>query len=420
MPGKFVVGAQFGDEGKGKITDYFAEKADLVVRYQGGNNAGHTVVVGETTYKFHLLPSGLVQGVRSCIGAGVVIDPRVLIEEIAKIKGNTNVDLAIDPRAQIIMPWHNLLDGAREVARGKGKIGTTGRGIGPCYEDRAARSGIRFLELVQPEQLKAKIAELYPMKKKIIEEIYGGKVEFSEEDVFNEYSKLGEELKQHMADVSLEVDTALRNGKEVLFEGAQGTFLDNDFGTYPYVTSSHPTAGAAFTGAGIGLFKDYEVTGIVKAYTTRVGEGPFLTELTDELGEHIRKVGKEFGTTTGRPRRVGWLDLVLLRTAVRLNGLTQIALTKADVLNGIEDLKVCTVYDCGGEQLKDFPADWHLLEKCKPVYETLKGFDIDTETKTFDELSQEAKDYIAFIEKALGVPIKIVSTGPKRSQTILR
>ncbi len=420
MPAKFIVGTQFGDEGKGKTTDFFAEKADLVVRYQGGNNAGHTVVVGDRTYKFHLLPSGLLQGKKCCIGAGVAIDPRVLVDEIKQIESEAKINLAIDPRAHIIMPWHNALDAARESAKGKKKIGTTGRGIGPCYEDRAARNGIRFVELVNGEKLKERIAELFPLKKKILEEIYGAKVDFTEEGIFKQYSELGKQLLPLLSDVSIEVSNALKAGKEVLFEGAQGTFLDNDFGTYPFVTSSHPIAGGAFTGIGIGLLKEFEVIGIVKAYTTRVGSGIFPTELEGKLADRIRETGKEFGTTTGRPRRVGWLDLVLLRTAVRLNGLTGIALTKPDVLNGIEELKVCTAYECNGKEMKEFPADWHAVENCKPVYKTFKGFNIAPETKDFDELPQEAKDYIGFMEEELGVPAKIISTGPKRSQTILR
>ena len=418
MPVTIIVGAQFGDEGKGKITDFLAEKADLVVRYHGGNNAGHTVVVGEKVYKFHLLPSGLIQGTKCCIGAGVVLDPKVLLKEMEQL-GQSKIKLAIDHRTQIIMPWHNLQDLAREKARGK-KIGTTGRGIGPCYEDRAARSGIRFCELVEPERLRKRIAKVFPTKKRILEEIYSVKVDFTEEQVFKEYSELAEKLKPFLEDVSLEVSTAIKDGKNVVFEGAQGMFLDNDFGTYPFVTSSHPLTGGIFTGVGIGLLNNIEAIGIVKAYTTRVGEGPFLTELTGELGETIRKNGNEFGTTTGRPRRVGWLDLVLLKTSIRMNGLTQIALTKADVLNGLPKLKVCVAYECDGKKLEEFPADWTLIEKCKPVYKEFDGFEIDHEEKDFDKLSNEAREYIKFVEKELGVPITFVSLGPKRSQTILR
>ncbi len=419
MASRFVVGTQFGDEGKGKITDIFAKQADLVVRYQGGNNAGHTVVVGEKVYKFHLLPSGLIQGTRCCIGAGVVIDPRVLMEEINRLD-DENPQLAIDPRTQIIMPWHNLLDGATEKMLGNKKIGTTGRGIGPCYEDRAARIGIRFVDLVDRERLKQKIAELYPLKKKILELVYGENVEFTEQEVLDEYAALGEKLKQYMGDVSQEVSKALADGKEVLFEGAQGFFLDNDFGTYPFVTSSHPMTGAVFTGVGIGLIKEYEAFGIVKAYTTRVGGGPFLTELNDDLGELIRQNGKEFGTTTGRPRRVGWLDLVILRTSARVNGLTDVAFTKIDVLNGIEKLKICTAYEMDGKELTEFPADWTLLEKCKPIYREFEGFEVDPETKNYNDLPQAARDYIEFAEKKVGVKFSIISTGPKRSQTIFR
>jgi len=420
MPATIIVGTQFGDEGKGKVTDFYADKADLVIRYQGGNNAGHTVVVGDKTYKFHLLPSGLLQGKKCCIGAGVVVDPRVLAKEIEQISVEFEVKLAIDPRSQVIMPWHNLLDGAREAAKGDRKIGTTGRGIGPCYEDRASRTGIRFAELVDRKRLGQRVKELFPLKKKILEEVYGAKLDFTEESVLEEYGALGETLAQYLEDVSLEAGKALKEGKLVLFEGAQGTFLDNDFGTYPFVTSSHPIAGGLFTGAGIGLFKDFEVTGIVKAYTTRVGSGPFPTELENELGEKIRQAGQEFGTTTGRPRRVGWLDLVILRTAARLNGLTSIALTKLDVLNGIDKLLVCTEYECNGKKLEEFPIGVEELEKCRPVYSEFEGFEIPAGVKEFGKLPEAAQKYVQFIEKQLGVPIKIVSTGPKRSETILR
>ncbi len=416
---KTIVGTQFGDEGKGKITDFFAGKADLVVRYHGGNNAGHTVVVGEKVYKFHLLPSGLVQGKKCCIAAGVVLDPRVLKEELERLD-RKKIELTIDPRVQIIMPWHNLLDGAMEKMLGQKKIGTTGRGIGPCYEDRAARLGIRFMDLVDGERLKKKISEIYPVKKKIIENVYGEKVDFSEEQVFEEYAALGKEFKPFLEDVSVEVSKAIKEGKEVLFEGAQGFFLDNDFGTYPYVTSSHPMTGGVFTGVGIAPFKESEAIGIAKAYTTRVGSGPFVTELDDELGEQIRKNGNEFGTTTGRPRRVGWLDLVLLRTSTRVNGLTNIVLTKIDVLSGIDELKVCVAYECDGKELKEFPFDLEKLERCKPVYKTFKGFEMSQDAKTLEELPAEVIEYADFVEKELGVKVGIISVGPKRSQTILR
>ena len=419
MTVSIVVGSQWGDEGKGKLTDIFAKDAELVVRFQGGNNAGHTVVVGDKTFKLHLIPSGAVQGKKCYIGAGVVLDPKVLLQEIENFDGEIN--LVIDPRTQIIMPYHILLDSLKETTRGKQKIGTTGRGIGPCYVDRAARLGVRFDELVNEEWLREKLEKVYPIKENIIKKAYGIDPEFTKESLIEEFVEIGKKMKKYLGDVSIEVNNAINEGKNVLLEGAQGAFLDNDFGTYPYVTSSHPIAGGAFTGIGIGIKPIDKITGIVKAYTTRVGEGPFPTELNDEIGEKIREVGAEFGTTIGRPRRVGWLDLNILRTSHRLNGFTTIALTKLDVLNGLDELKVATSYTLDGVETKDFPTSIKDVARVEVNYKTLKGFDFDCEKiKTMEDLPQEAKDYIKLIEDEVGVGIGIVSYGPKRSQTIIR
>ena len=418
MSSTVVIGAQYGDEGKGKVVDLLADKADLVVRFNGGNNAGHTVVVSGKKYKFHLMPSGAIQGKKCFIAAGIALDPKVLKQELGQLE--QEISLVIDPRAQIIMPWHNALDGAKEEAKGKAKIGTTGRGIGPCYADRASRTGIRFCELVEEQRLKEKVERQFGEKQNLLQKVFGKEIGQSKEEILADYTALGEEFSKYLGDVSVQVSQALNGGKNVLFEGAQGTFLDNDFGTYPYVTSSHPTAGAVFTGVGIGVRAFDRVIGIVKAYTTRVGEGPFVTELEGELAEKIRTVGAEFGTTTGRPRRVGWLDLPLLRTAIRLNGFTEIALTKLDVLNGLENVKVCTEYECNGERQKEVPADLKDLEKCKPVFEELPGFGVKGSEKEYSELPEKARSYVEFIEKALGIPIKIVSIGPGREETLLR
>lgn len=420
LPAISIVGIQFGDEGKGKITDFFAEKADLVVRYQGGNNAGHTVVAHGKTFKFHLLPSGGVWGKKCLIGAGVVLDPRVLAKEIEEIEKFKKLDLMIDPRTHIIMPYHNLQDNANEAILGGGKIGTTGRGIGPCYADKALRKGIRFEDLIDEKILAEKLKQVFPIKKKMLELAYGVQVSTTEEDIFKEYSELGKKLKKYLGDCSILTSNSLNEKKTVLFESAQGTHLDNDFGTYPYVTSSHPIAGGIFTGIGLGLTKINKVIGIGKAYTTRVGSGPFPTELTDALGDKIRQQGNEFGTTTGRPRRVGWLDLPLLRTSHRFNGLTEIALMKLDVLSGITPIKICIEYELNGTRILEFPANLNEIEQCKPVYKEFSGFSISGKEKTFKELPKEAQEYVQFIESELKIPIKTVSIGAGREETIQR
>ena len=419
MTGIVVVGSQWGDEGKGKVTDVLAESADYVVRFQGGNNAGHTVVVGKDTFKFHLLPSGVVQGKEIRIAQGVVLDPRVLADEIEQLEQRgISPKLKIDPRTHIILPYHNYLDEAREQAAKKGKLGTTLQGIGPCYEDKAARSGIRFEDLIDPKRLKQKLGPLVKLKATILKEVYGSKRELSEQKVLAEYTALGRRFSKYLGDVSSEIYEELEKDSIVLFEGAQGTLLDLAFGTYPYVTSSHPISGSVFINVGIPP-KEFEVLGIVKAYTTRVGEGPFPTELFDDTGEKLRKNGHEFGTTTGRPRRCGWLDLPMLRYSHRLNGFTQLALTKLDVLSGQKTIKVATAYRLGDKEV-GFQHDITILAKCEPVYEELPGFTLDQETPDFMGLPHEARDYISFIEGELGVPITIVSIGPKRKETLFK
>ena len=417
MSGTVILGAQWGDEGKGKITDYFAEKADVVVRFQGGNNAGHTVVVDGKKYKFHLLPSGVVRGKKALIGAGVVVDPKVLLEELAKLGEGKELDLTLDGRAHIIMPYHILLDGANQSTE---KIGTTKRGIGPCYADKAARFGIRFADLVDEKILKEKLEEFFPVKKALLEKVYGKEVPFTEEDIFNEYMEYGRQMKKYLGDVSFEVDQALKEGKEVLFEGAQGSFLDIDLGTYPFVTSSNPTIGGLFTGAGVSPNKLERIIGIVKAYTTRVGAGPFVCELEGELADNLREKGGEYGTTTGRPRRIGWLDLVQMKAAVRFNGFTDIVLTKLDVLNGLEKVHVCTGYECEGQVFEEFPQETRTIEKCKPVLKGLPGFKWEGELEKFEDLPQEAIEYVEFIERELKTKVSAVSIGPDRVKTLLR
>ncbi|MBI5553343.1 MAG: adenylosuccinate synthase, partial [Candidatus Diapherotrites archaeon] len=378
LPGIAVIGAQFGDEGKGKLTDFLAEKADYVVRFQGGNNAGHTLVVDGRQLKLHLLPSGVIYKKKLMIGAGVALDPRVLEEELELLDGD-GVDLVIDPRTHIILPWHNVLDEVMESAHGEKHIGTTKRGIGPCYADRALRTGIRFEDLVEETRLKEKINALYPVKKSIIENAYSGKFTHSPESIFSEYARLGKKFAHYLGDVSFKAGEALDQKKTVLFEGAQGAFLDLDFGTYPYVTSSHPLSGGIAIGVGISVNRVERVIGVCKAYTTRVGEGPFPTELTDGLGSRLRDMGAEFGTTTGRPRRVGWLDLPMLRLSQRLNGFTELAVTKLDVLNGMGKLKVAVSYTCFGKEVKFFPYSDHSVQHAKPKYVELNGFEFNTE-----------------------------------------
>lgn len=422
MPSVVLIGAQWGDEGKGKVTDFLAEKADLVVRYQGGNNAGHTVVVGEEEFKLHLIPSGILYPEKTCIiGNGVVIDPAVLIEELEYLaaRGISTDNLRISDRAHIIMPYHKKLDEVMEESKGDAKIGTTKRGIGPAYMDKAARAGIRFVELLDTEEFEMVLERNLAEKNTLFNKVYETEG-FKKEDIVAEYLQYAARLKKYVTDTSVIIHDALKAGKNVLFEGAQGTLLDLDHGTYPFVTSSHPIAGAACIGAGLGPTEIGKVLGIVKAYTTRVGSGPFPTELEDEMGQHLRNVGHEFGTTTGRARRCGWFDAVITKYAVRISGLTSIAVTKLDVLTGLDTLKICTGYKLGDQIITDFPASLKVLSKCEPVYEELPGWseDISGVTK-IEELPVNAQNYLKRMSELSGAPVSILGVGTRRSQTII-
>ncbi|MDE7230309.1 MAG: adenylosuccinate synthase [Oscillospiraceae bacterium] len=427
MSARIIVGTQWGDEGKGKVIDIMAAKADLVVRSSGGNNAGHTVVHGDQVYKLHLLPSGILYPETVClIGSGVVVDPGVLLEEISEMnkRGVSCDNLRIDARADIIMPWHRELDKLEEEfkARQTGvNVGTTGRGIGPCYADKADRVGIRMYDLVYPECLKKLVKNTGEIKNLTIEKVYGGKA-FDLDAVFEEYKAYGEKLAKYMADGSVITFEAHKAGKEILFEGAQATLLDIDFGTYPFVTSSHPIAGGACVGTGVGPKIIDEVIGVGKSYTTRVGNGPFPTELNDDMGVLIRERGKEYGVTTGRPRRTGWFDAVIMRHAVRVNGLTAIAINKFDTLADIGTLKVCTAYEkSDGTVLKDFPVTLEELADCKPIYEEIEGYEGDlSKCRSFDELPEKCRAYISRLEELCGCPITILGVGPGRDQVIFR
>lgn len=423
MPSVVIVGAQWGDEGKGKIIDYLAGESDIVVRAQGGNNAGHTVIVGEKKYSFHLLPSGvLYEDKLNIIGNGVAFDPEGFIEEVDKLEGEglSSQGIRIDERAHVIFPYHKKIDALEEASRGEEKIGTTQKGIGPCYMDKIQRSGIRVGDLVDPELLRERLAFQVPKKNEILEKLYQSPG-YDLEVLFQQYQEYGERIKKYVTDTTKLTHEGLTSDKKVLFEGAQGTLLDLDLGTYPYVTSSHPTAGGFPVGAGIGPNRIQEVLGIVKAYTTRVGMGPFPTELEDETGEAIRRKGKEFGTTTGRARRCGWLDLVMLKYTARVNGLTGISLMLLDVLSGFDSINVCVDYHIEGDETRDFPAGLKRLGRAKPIYKSFPGWREDlTKVKNFQELPEEAKRYIEFIEEYLEIPVKIVSVGPSRAQTIVR
>lgn len=423
MPSFVVLGAQWGDEGKGKMTDYLAEEADVVVRFQGGNNAGHTVVVGEKEYKLHLIPSGILYSDKlNVIGNGVVVDPEALFKEMDYLSGLgesiTPERLLISDRAQVIMPYHRILDALKEEARGKNDIGTTKKGIGPCYTDKVERCGIRVCDLIKPEVLRKKLEEYLPGKNDQIVKLYGGDA-LDLEEVYSAYRAYGDRMKPYVADASVRVFDSIKANKNVLFEGAQGTLLDIDFGTYPYVTSSNTISGGICTGAGIGPTMIDSAVGIVKGYTTRVGKGPFPTELDDEIGEWIREKGHEYGVTTGRSRRCGWLDLVILKTAARVSGLTSFGVTKIDTLAGLEKLKVCVGYKLDGKVIDYFPASLEDLAECEPVYEEFDGWDDSiNDARSYDELPENAKIYLKKIEEFTGVKISIVSVGPKRDQTM--
>ncbi|MCF8261415.1 MAG: adenylosuccinate synthase [Melioribacteraceae bacterium] len=415
-----LVGSQWGDEGKGKIVDLLSDRYEVVVRYQGGANAGHTIVVGDKKYIFHLIPSGILhEGVTCVIGNGVVIDPKALLDEIKMIE-DQNIDitgrLLISQNAHLIMPYHKLLDSLSE--KGENKIGTTGRGIGPCYVDKYARKGIRIVDLLDHEGLEEKIRTNLKEKNDILKKIHEH-AELNVDEIIQEYLAFDEAIDKYITDVPTYLHEAINGNKSILMEGAQGALLDVDFGTYPYVTSSSPTSGGACTGTGIPPTKIDKVLGIVKAYTTRVGLGPFPTELEDEDGQKLRKVGAEFGATTGRPRRCGWFDAALVRYSAMVNGIQEAAITKLDVLSEFDTIKVCVDYEINGKKLKSFPNEISKLAAVRPVYETLPGWNTDiTEIRDYQELPTETKNYLDFISKQCGFKNTFISVGPKRAQTI--
>lgn len=420
MPGKVILGAQWGDEGKGKFIDIFAGKADLVVRSQGGNNAGHTVVVGEEKYKLQLIPSGILYpDCVNVIGPGVVVDPRNVLREIDGLaeKGVSADKLFIDARCHCILPWHLELDALSEKARGGDDIGTTKKGIGPTYMDKAERIGVRMHDFVG-ERFEEAMREACARKNKVITGVYGGEP-IDIEAVLAEYKGYADRLRSHVKDTSIMTYEAVKAGKFVLFEGAQGTLLDLDMGTYPYVTSSHPVAGGCCIGSGVGPTAITDIMGIFKSYTTRVGKGPFPTELFDETGDFIRAAGGEFGTVTGRPRRTGWFDAVIARYTVRVNGLTEMVINKIDPLCGLPKLKVCVAYKFQGETITEFPADFADLAHCEPVYEEFDGFTEDiTGCRSFEELPVSVQNYIKELERIVGCKVTMLGVGPARDQVM--
>lgn len=423
MPVLVVVGAQWGDEGKGKIIDLLTERADIVARYQGGHNAGHTVVVGMDEFILHLIPSGILHKDKLCIiGNGVVVDPSALIQEMDGLASRgVNVDerLLISKNAHLIMPYHKELDLASERLKGNKKIGTTGRGIGPAYADKISRCGIRMADLLDAAGFREKLAARIGEANFILEKFYHSEL-VNQDMVFDEYMAYAERLKRYIADTSLVLNEAVRKKKNVLAEGAQGTHLDVDHGTYPFVTSSSPTAGGACTGLGIGPTAITEVMGIVKAYTTRVGSGPFPTELKDATGELLRERGREYGATTGRPRRCGWADTLVIRHAVRVNGFTSIAITKLDVLDTLDEIKICVGYEYGGKVYEEMPSELSVLENCTPKYITMPGWKQTTiGIKKYDELPKKARAYIEKLCRLCGVKPAIISTGARRDETII-
>ncbi|WP_019851586.1 adenylosuccinate synthase [Desulfitobacterium sp. PCE1] len=423
MASVVLIGTQWGDEGKGKVTDFLAEKADLVVRYQGGNNAGHTVVANGEEFKLHLIPSGILYEDKTCvIGNGVVVDPKVLLEELdylAERKVKTG-KLLISSNAHVIMPYHRLLDSLEEESRGEHKIGTTKRGIGPAYMDKILRIGIRIMDLIDKEEFSDKLRRNLQEKNNLLTKVYG--VEPLDYDtIYREYSGYAQRIRNFVADSSLVVDESLKAGEKILFEGAQGTLLDLDHGTYPYVTSSHPIAGGACIGAGVGPTRINRVVGVIKAYTTRVGEGPFPTELGDESGELMRQKGHEFGTTTGRARRCGWFDAVIARYAVRVSGISDFALMKLDVLSGFDKIKICVGYRINNEVIYEFPQSQKLFKVCEPVYEVMEGWHEDiTGVTRFEDLPKAAQEYVRRIELLTETQITLIAVGPGREQTIVR
>ena len=422
MPGLVVFGSQWGDEGKGRFVDYLAEKADMVIRYQGGNNAGHTVHANGVEYKLRTIPSGIISPGKPCvIGNGVVVDPESLLEEMAYLeeKGCNTDSLYISDRAHLIMPYHKVLDALNEQRLADAKIGTTGKGIGPCYTDKVSRVGLRMCDLLDAEEFAGKLKKVLDDKNEIITKVFGAEP-LDYDKIYSDYMGYAEKLKDKIVDTSLMVYEYVQQDKKLLFEGAQGLLLDLDFGTYPFVTSSHPNTGALCAGVGVGPQVITDVLGVVKSYTTRVGAGPFVTELFDEVGDQIRNQGHEFGTVTGRPRRCGWLDTVILRFAVRTSGITAWALSRMDTLGGIEKVKVCTGYELDGEIIDNYPASLATLAKMKPVYQEFEGWTSDiSHIRKFEDLPEAAQRYVKFIEEQTGVPVAMIGVGPGRDECIL-
>ena len=420
MTSVVVVGTQWGDEGKGKITDFLSQDAEVIARYQGGDNAGHTIVIDGNKFKLHLIPSGIFFPEKiSVIGNGVVVNPKSLVKELEYLhaEGVSTDSLRVSDRAHVILPYHIKLDQLQEAAKGDNKIGTTNKGIGPAYMDKAARVGIRVADLLDKEvfaeRLKTNLAE----KNRLFTKMYESE-ELSFDDIFEEYYAYGQQIKQYVTDTSVILNDALDAGKRVLFEGAQGVMLDIDQGTYPFVTSSNPVAGGVTIGSGVGPSKINKVVGVCKAYTSRVGDGPFPTELSDEVGERIREVGHEYGTTTGRPRRVGWFDSVVMRHSRRVSGITNLSLNCIDVLSGLDTVKICVAYDLDGKRIDYYPASLEQLKRCKPIYEELPGWEEDiTGCRSLDELPENARNYVRRVGELVGVRISTFSVGPDREQT---
>ncbi|TCI53050.1 adenylosuccinate synthase [Exiguobacterium sp. SH1S21] len=422
MSSVVVVGTQWGDEGKGKITDFLSKQADVVARYQGGDNAGHTIVFNDTKYKLHLIPSGIFYSDKTCvIGNGMVVNPKSLITELAYLheRGVSTDNLRISNRAHVILPYHQLQDKLEEDAKGDAKVGTTLKGIGPCYMDKAARIGIRIADLLDKEVFAEKLKTVLAIKNRMFVKMYEvDAVEF--DDIFEEYYAYGQQFAKYVCDTSVVLNDALDEEQKILFEGAQGVLLDIDHGTYPFVTSSNAASGGVSSGAGIGPSKIDHVVGVCKAYTSRVGDGPFPTQLDDEIGHTIREVGKEYGTTTGRPRRVGWFDSVVVRHSRRVSGITDLCLNSIDVLTGLETLKICTAYEYEGKLLDEYPPNFRVLEKCEPVFEELPGWTEDiTGVRKFEDLPVNAQRYVKRIEALTGIELLTFSVGPAREQTVI-
>lgn len=418
-----IIGTQWGDEGKGKIVDHLAEFADIVVRFQGGNNAGHTMVIGGKQFISHLVPSGILQGKKCFLGNGMVIDPAVLIEEMDELRGK-GIDVSpeklnISEKSHIIMPYHKMIDKAREEMKGEKKIGTTGRGIGPCYEDKATRRGIRFVDFIDPNIFMEKVNAIIDEKNFYLKEFLKSE-RIDPKQIIDEYNSYAKRLEPHAVNISVALQHAIKSNKNILFEGAQGTHLDIDHGTYPFVTSSNTVAGNACNGAGVGPKDINGIIGIVKAYTTRVGAGPFPSELFDKIGDRLQEKGAEFGSTTGRRRRCGWLDTVLLRNAARLNSPTGLVITKLDVLGGLDTLSICTHYEIGGKKIDEVPSSIRALAECRPVYETLPGWSEEiSHIRNYEDLPQNTKNYLKRIEELTDVSIQMISVGPGREETIV-